>query len=155
MAEGWVWIEYLAFNLIDKSISPYTLLMGLTFFAFAVWEQSWTLASSIVAWWLISRTVKMLPHFRRQPEDIVLLPIFIGVTFMMTFVKAYSLTTVHHHKWLTRQVEVVEGEVVRSGSAASKKANTTPLDAVGSILLITVVLFVQFAAYAIHRVVLK
>jgi hypothetical protein len=121
---------YLAFILVDKSISPYTLLIGMTFFALAMISVEWMLGLVIIMWWLVSRATKLWPHLRRHPEDVALIPLFIGVTFMMTFVKAYSLTTVHHHKWLTRPVEVVNGDVVRSGSdapAAPAHIDATPV----------------------------
>lgn len=159
MWEGWVWRRpYLAFTLLDKSISPYTLLLGLTFFVFAVATFKWMLVLVILMWWLVSRATKLWPHLRRHPEDVALVPLFIGVTFMMTFVKAYALTTVHHHKWLTRPVEVVNGDVVRSGSdapAAPAHIDATPFvtRAMGSFLMVSIVLFVQVAAWVLHRAV--
>lgn len=157
MWEGWVWRRpYLAFILVDKSISPYTLLLGLTFFALAVATFKWMLVLVILMWWLISRATKLWPHLRRHPEDVALIPLFIGVTFMMTFVKAYSLTTVHHHKWLTRPVEVVNGDVVRSGSdapVAPTHIDHTPFAtrALGSFIMVSIVLAVQVAAWMLHR----
>lgn len=156
MWEGWVWRRpYLAFVLVDKSVSPYTLLMGLTFFALALLSGEWMLGVVIIMWWLISRTAKLWPHLRRHPEDVALLPLFIGVTFLMTFVKAYSLTTVHHHKWLTRPVEVVNDEVVRSDAPAPTHIDHTPFitRAMGSILMVSVVFVVQMAAWVLHRAV--
>ena len=92
---------------------------------------------------------------RRYPQDFVLLPVFIGVTFLMTFVKAYALATVHHHKWLTRQVEVVNDTVVRSGSDQAAQPNRVPFltRAIGSAIMITILGAVQLAAWAIYRVV--
>ena len=154
--EGWVWRRwYLAFLLIDKSIAPYTLLLGLTYFLFSVFSGDWAVAALILGWWLFSRTVKLWPHLRRYPRDFVLLPLFIVVTFLMTFVKAYALATVHHHKWLTRQVEVVNDTVVRSGSEQAVRPDRVPFvtRAVGSAIMITILGAVQLAAWAIYRAV--
>ena len=141
--------------LIDKSITPYTLLIGLTYFVSSLVRGDWAVAATIVGWWLFSRTVKLWPHLRRYPRDFILLPTFIGVTFLMTFVKAYALATVHHHKWLTRQVEVVNDTVVRSGSEQAARPDRVPLltRAVGSAIMITILGVVQFAAWAIYRAV--
>ena len=113
------------------------------------------MAALILGWWLFSRTVKLWPHLRRYPRDFVLLPLFIVVTFLMTFVKAYALATVHHHKWLTRQVEVVNDTVVRSGSEQAVKPDRVPFvtRAVGSAIMITILGAVQLAAWAIYRAV--
>ena len=57
--------------------------------------------------------------------DLLILPIFIGVTYYMSLVKAYSLFTINEHKWLTRAVAMVDGkaarvsEAMQEGSAAS------------------------------------
>ena len=56
---------------------------------------------------MLSRAFKILPHLRRRPADWLILPIFIGVTYYMSLVKAYALFTINEHKWLTRAVAVV------------------------------------------------
>jgi hyaluronan synthase len=43
-------------------------------------------------------------------------PAFVGVTFVMAVVKIYALATLRRQRWLTRQVAVVDGEVVRTSS---------------------------------------
>jgi hyaluronan synthase len=69
--------------------------------------------AALLAWWLVSRSFKILPHLRRCPADWLIVPIFIGMTYYMSLVKAYALFTLKEHKWLTRAVAVVNGEVVR------------------------------------------
>jgi hyaluronan synthase len=73
----------------------------------------WRLVAALLAWWLLSRALKILPHLRRRPGDWLILPIFIGVTYYMSLVKTYALCTLTQHKWLTRAVAVVNGKVVR------------------------------------------
>lgn len=155
MYEGWVWRRpYLAFILVDKAISPYSLLFGLTFVALSLARGHWLVAGVIVIWWLVSRTIKLYPHLRLHPEDAKLIPLFIGVTFFMTFVKAYALTTVHHHKWLTRPVEIVNNQVVRSDAKPAAATTVTPFitRAFGSILVVILVGLVQVVAWKLHHV---
>jgi hypothetical protein len=68
----------------------------------------------------VSRGVKILPHLRRRPHDLLILPIFVAVTFLMSLVKAYALFTINEHKWLTRPVAVVNGKVERVGVAVQE-----------------------------------
>jgi hyaluronan synthase len=155
MWEGWVWKRpYLAFILLDKGISPYTLLIGLTFFAVSLAKGHWGVAGVLMIWWLVSRSIKLWPHMRLHPRDLTIIPLFIFVTFMMTFVKAYALATVHHHKWLTRPVEVVNGQVVRSEASAA--GDRTPLltRVVGSALVVFIVGMVQMLAWWLQKVTL-
>jgi cellulose synthase/poly-beta-1,6-N-acetylglucosamine synthase-like glycosyltransferase len=119
--QGWVWrYPYLAIMLIDKTIAPFTLLVGPIVLFFAVVLGHWQLMLALLLWWHISRAAKIWPHLRRRPKDWLILPLFIGVTFYMSLVKAYALFTINEHKWLTRAVAVVNGKVVRVGEVAQE-----------------------------------
>jgi hyaluronan synthase len=112
--QGWVWrYPYLAVMLIDKTIAPFTLLLGPIVLAVSIAVGNWGLVAALLAWWLISRTVKILPHLRRRPADLLIVPVFIAVTYYMSLIKTYALCTLTQHKWLTRSVAVVNGEVQR------------------------------------------
>jgi cellulose synthase/poly-beta-1,6-N-acetylglucosamine synthase-like glycosyltransferase len=112
--QGWVWrYPYLAVMLIDKTIAPFTLLLGPIVLAVSIVVGNWSLVAALLIWWLLSRTFKIVPHLRRRPADLLIVPLFIGVTFYMSLVKTYALCTLTQHKWLTRAVAVVNGEVRR------------------------------------------
>ena len=110
---------YLAIMLIDKTIAPFTLLLGPIVLILAIVVGNWRLAAALLIWWHLSRALKIWPHLRRRPKDWLILPIFIGVTFYMSLVKAYALFTINEHKWLTRAVAVVNGEVRRTEQVSS------------------------------------
>jgi hyaluronan synthase len=112
--QGWVWrYPYLAIMLIDKTIAPFTLLLGPVVLAVSIAVGNWRLVAALLAWWLVSRTVKILPHLRRRPADWLIVPIFIAITYYMSLIKTYALCTLTQHKWLTRAVAVVNGKVAR------------------------------------------
>lgn len=114
-AEGWVFKRpFLAFTMFDKAVSSFTLLVSPTFFVLALSRGDWLVALTLVSWWLVSRATKILPHLRRRPGDVAILPFFVVLTFFMAVVKIYALTTIRAQRWLTRDVAVVEGEVVRT-----------------------------------------
>jgi hyaluronan synthase len=48
-----------------------------------------------------------------------MLPTFIGVTIYMALLKIYALLTIGQHKWLTRDVAVVDGQVQRLSSGGT------------------------------------
>ncbi|HJZ47809.1 MAG TPA: glycosyltransferase [Roseiflexaceae bacterium] len=117
--QGWVWrYPYLAIMLIDKTIAPFTLLLGPIVLALALLVGNWRLALALLIWWHFSRALKIWPHLRRRPTDWLILPIFIGVTYYMSLVKAYALFTINEHKWLTRAVAMVDGKAARVTEAA-------------------------------------
>ena len=117
--QGWVWhYPYLAIMLIDKTVAPFTLLIGPIVLVIAMIIGNWALVGALLLWWLVSRAFKILPHLVRRPADMLILPIFVGMTYYMSLVKAYALFTINEHKWLTRAVAVVDGQVQRVSEAA-------------------------------------
>jgi hyaluronan synthase len=121
LAQGWVWRHpYLALMLIDKTIAPFTLLIGPVVLLIALGLGNWQLAGTLLVWWMLSRGIKIWPHLRRRPADWLILPVFVAVTYLMSLVKAYALFTINEHKWLTRAVAVVDGKVERVALAAQE-----------------------------------
>ncbi len=115
--QGWVLKRpFLAFTMADKAVSSFTLLVSPAFLVLALIRGEWIVALTLMAWWLVSRGTKILPHLRRRPRDLAILPFFIGLTFVMAIVKIYALTTIRAQRWLTRDVAVVDGSVVRTES---------------------------------------
>jgi hyaluronan synthase len=126
-AQGWVFRRpFLAFTMFDKAVSSFTLLVSPAFFVLALARGDWLVALVLVGWWLVSRGTKILPHLRRRPRDIAILPFFIGLTFVMAVVKIYALTTIRAQRWLTRDVAVVDGSVVRTEAQPVEQAEQVP-----------------------------
>ncbi len=124
--QGWVWrYPYLAVMLIDKTIAPFTLLVGPIVLLAAIAVGHWQLVLALLLWWHVSRAFKIWPHLRRRPADWLILPIFIGVTYYMSLVKAYALFTINEHKWLTRAVAMVDGKATRVSEAAQEGASAS------------------------------
>lgn len=120
MGRSWFWSHrYLAFTTVDKATSCFTLLVAPSFFIWSIVTAHWKLALILGCWWLVSRAVKLLPHFGRKPQNFVMLPTFIGVTIYMALLKIYALLTIGQHKWLTRDVAVVDGQVQRVSSGGT------------------------------------
>jgi hyaluronan synthase len=126
--QGWVWKHpFLALMLIDKTVAPFTLLLGPVVLALAVFFGEWPFVAALLAWWLVSRAIKIWPHLRRRPADWLILPVFVAMTYYMSLVKAYALVTLNQHKWLTRPVAVVGGVVERTQPALPASASAPAL----------------------------
>lgn len=85
---------YLAFSMIDRFISVFTLLLGPIFFSIAIIENQLGLAISIIILWLVGRMIKIYPHLRRNTLDLFILPIYLGVSFLMALTRLYALVTI-------------------------------------------------------------
>lgn len=123
LCSPWAWRHwFLVLTMADKAISAFTLLIAPTFAIVAVATANWTLLAVLVAWWLVSRSAKYLPHLLRRPSMLLRMPALIGMSFVLAVLKIVALCTIRRQRWLTRDVEVVGGEVVRTGAASDHDA---------------------------------
>ncbi len=128
---GWVFRHpFLAFTLMDKAIAPFTALLAPAFFLFAVVRGDFLAVAILLMWWLVSRGIKNLPHLRRKPRDMLLLPAFVVVSFLMALVRIQALITIRTQRWLTRDVAVVGGELKRTTPQANTLEDKVDIDLV-------------------------
>ncbi len=117
--DRWVWRRpFLAFCMADKAVGAFTLLAGPVYLVMALGHGDLAFAAALLGWWWFSRALRILPHLRRRPSSVLLVPVFVAVTFVMAVLKIWALLTVRRQRWLTRDVAVVDGDVVRTGPAA-------------------------------------
>lgn len=132
--EGWAWKHpYLAFFMIDRFISTFTLFLGPIFFGIALLNHQWLFASLIVLLWVVGRGIKIMPHMRRQPEDIILLPIYVAINFLIALTKLYALVTI-------RDQRVIRGSKKYKKSVFSKlKDCLLTCEIISSIIIIVAI----------------
>jgi hyaluronan synthase len=120
LSKPWVWRHpFLAYTMIDKGISSFTLLLGPVAMGFALVTQNWILAGVLLLWWQISRAAKLAPHIRRRPSSFFFVLGYVVVSWLMAIIKITALVTIRKQAWLTRQVAVENGEVVRTTAEAT------------------------------------
>jgi hyaluronan synthase len=118
LTSGWIYRhKFLAFTTVDKAVASFTLLISPIFMGFAIANEHWGVVAALGVWWWISRAAKHLPHLHRKPSHFFLIPIFVLVSFAVALTKIYALVTVRKQRWLTRDVEVVDGQLKRTGAA--------------------------------------
>ena len=99
--QGWVWRRpFLAFFMIDRIISTFTLFLGPIFFAFAIYHQDFLAALSILILWIVGRGIKIIPHLRRNPKDRVMILPFIAINYLIAGIKLYALVTIKEQKFI-------------------------------------------------------
>ena len=92
----------LALYLFDRAVQPFTLILSPIFFITALLLGLWQAAVIIVIWWHVSRGIKMIPHLRKYPLDIFLLPLYIIFNFAHAYYKIFALLTLNTQGWITR-----------------------------------------------------
>lgn len=67
------------------------------------------IAYTIFAIWLLfTKTVKLIPHFIRHPEDIKFLPVSILFSYLHGIINIYALVTLHRTNWGSQCLEELE-----------------------------------------------
>ncbi|KAG0163774.1 hypothetical protein DFQ28_009295 [Apophysomyces sp. BC1034] len=105
---------YVAFTMVDKFFNPFTLLSGPVLVVIFALEQSkhagptnaplplWNVIVSYITWLLITRGLKLLPHFVRRPQDVIHVPAWLLFNYYFAVMKLYALFTLHEVGWGTR-----------------------------------------------------
>src|SRR6201991_5716 len=120
LSRRWVWRHpFLAYTMVDKGVSSFTLLLGPAFMIKSLVDQHWLFAGVLALWWQISRSAKLLPHLLRRPSSFFFIPGYVFVSWIMALIKLQALFTIRRPRWLTRQVAVENGEVVRTEQPGS------------------------------------
>ena len=118
LSSRWVWHRpFLAFWMVDKAAGGFTLLAAPVFMTVALANRHLAMAGILAAWWLFSRSAKLLFHLERRPAHLItMMPVYILVSFAMSGVKLGALLSVRRQRWLTRdvQVSVKSRQVVRT-----------------------------------------
>jgi cellulose synthase/poly-beta-1,6-N-acetylglucosamine synthase-like glycosyltransferase len=127
LSRRWVWRHpFLAYTMIDKGISSFTLLVGPIVMAIALISANWAFAGVLLLWWQISRSAKLLPHIRRRPSSFFFVLGYVVVSWVMALIKIQALLTIRKQAWLTRQVAVENGEVVRTTNGGDDDPTDDP-----------------------------
>jgi hyaluronan synthase len=123
LSSRWVWRRpFLAYWMLDKAIGGFTLLAAPAFMSVALLNRHFAVAGILAAWWMFSRSAKLLYHLERRPRHLVtMMPIYIGISFVMSAIKIVALLSIRRQRWLTRDVQVSakQRQVVRSTKTAA------------------------------------
>lgn len=103
LLQGWPFKHpAFAFFQIDRFVQAFVIILSPIYFLVSLYLGFYFAAFIILIWWFISRTIKIYPHLRRRPKDILILPIYILYTFISAFLKIYAFFTLNTHSWITR-----------------------------------------------------
>lgn len=107
LLDGWAWRKpYLAFYMVDRFISTFTLFLGPIFLGISIYYHQFTVTFAILTLWMVGRGIKILPHLRRRPEDIPLVPVFVVVNFLMALIKLYAIVSIREQKWIREHYQL-------------------------------------------------
>lgn len=101
---SWIWRREkpLAFHMIDRFLDPLFAVLSPSYFLVALYVENFLGAAILVAWWIVSRGIKVAPALRRHPRYIWLLPFYIAFEQFMNLVKIYAFFSMNTQGWMTR-----------------------------------------------------
>ena len=70
-------------------------------------ERGWLGLAALVAWILLSKTVKLIPLFRRHPGDIIFLPAYWIFAYYHSWIKLRALLTFWDVEWAGRDLDKI------------------------------------------------
>ena len=95
LTEKWVWKNpFIAFFIIDRFVSIFTLLFIAIFCGISIYLNHYMLSLFIISMWIIGRTIKIMDHIKRNPDDLKIIPYYIIVHFIVNIIKLYALVTI-------------------------------------------------------------
>ena len=108
---------FLVFLMLDKFVSPITLLVGPFLIGYLCLHSStglyatphdrehsyrlplWNILCSYSVWLMFSRFVRLFPHFIARPSHVRYLPGFVAFQYLLAPIKIYCLFTLHVVEW--------------------------------------------------------
>lgn len=66
------------------------------------------LFNTLLVWILASKLVKIAPHFRAHPSDLVWLPAYLVFAYYHSFIKLYCAFTFWDHSWNGRNLKLTQ-----------------------------------------------
>lgn len=101
--EGWPFRHpALVFFQFDKVAQAFVVVLSPIYFLVSLYMGLYVASAVIFVWWFVSRTIKMYPHLREKPQDIVFLPAFIIYSFLTGIIKVYAFFSLNTQGWITR-----------------------------------------------------
>jgi len=128
--KGWLWqVPFVTkITVLQILLTPVTMGITLGYLVFARIEPTAPSIGLALGWVVLGRGVRGWSHLRRNPGDILLLPLVaLVVIFIALPIKLYAFVTMNKQGWLTRHADQVGGD---GQTAASLRSAFEP--AVGS-----------------------
>jgi N-acetylglucosaminyltransferase len=103
VGRGWVWAHpALALFMIDRFVQPAFMLIGPVVMVIALIHHEWLFAGILLAWWIVSRFIRVFGYFRAYPSRVIYLPAYIVYGYINSVLKIYAFATLLEHSWATR-----------------------------------------------------
>jgi cellulose synthase/poly-beta-1,6-N-acetylglucosamine synthase-like glycosyltransferase len=105
MWKGWLWRTpfITRLSVLQVMLTPLTMGIAMSYLVMAFVHRQPILVSIALAWLLVGRSLRGVPHLFRRPGDLFILPLVVMMTvYVALVVKSYAFLTMNRQGWLTR-----------------------------------------------------
>lgn len=123
MFKGWLWrVPFITkVTVLQILLTPVTMGMTLFYLIFARLELTPLGITAAAAWLLAGRGIRGFSHLRRQPRDLLILPVLaLTVIFIALPIKLIAFVSMNKQGWLTRRAGQVGGDGQAAGTLRSR-----------------------------------
>ena len=127
IAMGWLWRVPFVTKVTVLQILLTPVTMGLTVFylVFNRLDPTPLGFAAAACWLLLGRGIRGISHLRREPKDLLILPVFALTVILVALpIKVYAFATMNRQGWLTRHTDQVGGDGQDARSLAPGAAST-------------------------------
>jgi len=128
--KGWLWRTPFVTKITVLQILLTPVTMGITvgYLAFSRLDSTTIGIVATLAWLMLGRGVRGFSNLRRNPSDIVLLPLVAFVVVLIALpIKLYAFVTMNKQGWLTRHADRVGGDGQTASTLTESPAAVTSL----------------------------
>jgi glycosyltransferase involved in cell wall biosynthesis len=116
-----------AIVLLDKMISPFTMIAGLIILPLsAIWYERYILLLGWFCWLLFSRSIRLIYLIYEKPRYIFYIPIFVGFQYLVSLCRIWALCTLTNRGWGTRNVTFKGNDIVEKRSSKQEEEKKDP-----------------------------
>jgi hyaluronan synthase len=113
IAKGWVWrVPFVTkITVLQIILTPVTMGITMWYLLFSRLELSVLGAGFTIAWLLAGRALRGFSNLRRNPLDLLVLPILALVVIVVALpIKVFAFVTMNKQGWLTRHADQIGGD---------------------------------------------
>ncbi|WP_082474268.1 glycosyltransferase [Curtobacterium sp. Leaf261] len=132
IAKGWVWrVPFVTkITVLQIILTPLTMGITMWYLLFSRLEISVLGAGFTIAWLLAGRALRGFSNLRRNPLDLLVLPVLALVVIVVALpIKVYSFATMNRQGWLTRHADQMGGDGQQASTLVPETAAETSRDA--------------------------
>lgn len=100
----WIWRrdKILALHMLDRFVEPIFAMLGPVYLMVSILAQKWVGVAVLIAWWYVSRSLKIWGSLWNNPRYFALVPLYIPCVYLMNALKMYAFFSMNTQGWITR-----------------------------------------------------